>query len=343
MKKISGRFFLILAAIVGLASISIVLPLSASEQKAPDTKVARVNKTVITQADFDKEMTVIQSRLAAMGRPINDEQMQSLKMKILDGLISMELLFQESERTGIKIEDAAAKQEIDQIKKRFPDEKEFKTFLTHMKLSESELSSRIKRELAINKLIDTQIAPKISISEEATKAYYDEHPQSFNQPAQVKASHILIKVDAKADEAQKTAAHKKIEGIQARLKKGEDFAALAKENSQCPSNAQGGDLGFFEKGRMAKSFEDAAFSLETGKVSDIVETPFGYHLIKVTDKKSESTAPYAEAKPQIQDFLKQQEVKNQVTTYTEDLKKKAEIEILMAEKPSPPPSGDSAK
>ncbi len=104
---------------------------------------------------------------------------------------------------------------------------------------------------------------------------------------QVKASHILIKVDAKTDEAKKTEARKKIEEVQQKLKDGGDFAALAKEYSEGPSNVKGGDLGYFGRGQMAKPFEDAAFALTPNEVSDVVETRFGYHLIKVYDNETE--------------------------------------------------------
>ena len=109
----------------------------------------------------------------------------------------------------------------------------------------------------------------------------------IKKPEQVKASHILVKVDAGADEAKKAEARKKIQEIQQKVKAGGDFEALATENSDCPSKAKGGDLGFFERGQMVKPFEEAAFALKPGEVSGIVETQFGYHIIKVQEKKDE--------------------------------------------------------
>jgi peptidyl-prolyl cis-trans isomerase C len=111
-------------------------------------------------------------------------------------------------------------------------------------------------------------------------------------PEQVHARHILVKVDPKADATQKAAARKKIEDIQKQLKNGEDFSELAKKASDCPSNAKGGDVGYFGRGQMVKPFEDAAFSLKPGEVSGIVETEFGLHLIKVMDKKPEKIMDY---------------------------------------------------
>jgi parvulin-like peptidyl-prolyl isomerase len=101
---------------------------------------------------------------------------------------------------------------------------------------------------------------------------------------------------------------------------------LAKEYSQCPSSAKGGDLGFFKQCQMVKAFEDAAFALKLGKVSDIVETRFGYHMIKVLDKKPASRIPYEVVKDRLGEYLKQDKVKKEVSLYLEKVKQKAKIE-----------------
>lgn len=148
----------------------------------------------------------------------------------------------------------------------------------------------------------------------------------LTEPEEVKASHILIKVEPTADDATKAAARKKIEDLQQKLKAGGDFAELAKENSEGPSNVRGGDLGYFKRGQMVKPFEDVAYSMKIDEVSDLVETRFGYHLIKVSDKKPEQTLAYADVKDKIAQRLKQEKVEKDATLYVEDLKKGAKIE-----------------
>ncbi len=329
MKTRHERFFLFLAVIAGLAFISASFWASATQTS--DEKVASINGTVITQGDFDKEMSVVQKRLANMGRSVPPDQLKDLKKKVLDHLINLELLHQESQKKGIKIGDEELNEQINTIKKQFPDEDAFKQLLAGIDVSEAELASQIRRELAVKRLVDHQLAEKTAVSPEEVKSYYDNHTDAFKRPEQIKASHILIKSTPEAEDTQEAEDLKKIGDIQDRLKKGEDFASLAKEFSQCPSSSNGGDLGYFSRGRMAPAFEEAAFALEPGQMSGIVETQSGYHLIQCMDKKPAGTERFEDIKDRLQMYLKERKVQEQTDLYTEELKKKAEVEIFIAE------------
>lgn len=309
-----------------LALVLFFLPAMATDKKPSDEKVAVVNGVVIARIQFDKELKVHLERVSRQGRQITDDQMEELKKDILEGLIEREVLYQESQKAGIKIADQKVDDQVAAIKKRFPNEEEFKKALAGMGLTEEEVREQIQHGLAIRELIDQKVANKVVITDEETKAYYDANPQLFNQPEEVKASHILIKVEPTADDATKAAARKKIEDLQQKLKAGGDFAELAKENSEGPSNVRGGDLGYFKRGQMVKPFEDVAYSMKIDEVSDLVETRFGYHLIKVSDKKPEQTLAYADVKDKIAQRLKQEKVEKDATLYVEDLKKGAKIE-----------------
>jgi peptidyl-prolyl cis-trans isomerase C len=249
-----------------------------------------------------------------------------LKNNILDSLIEREILYQQSQKAGIQITDQKVDDQLASIKKRFPSETEYKNALGKMSLTEDEVKLQIKRGLSIRELIDQKISSKVVITDEDSKTYYDKNPQMFKQPAQIKASHILIKVDAKADEAQKAEARKKIEEVQQKLKDGGDFAALAKEYSEGPSNAKGGDLGYFRRGQMVKPFEDAAMAMKPNEVSDVVETRFGYHLIKVYHNKPEQTLAYADVKDKITQRMKQGKIEKEAVQYVDQLKKEAKLE-----------------
>jgi peptidyl-prolyl cis-trans isomerase C len=309
-----------------LALVLFFLPAMATDKKPSDEKVAVVNGVVIARIQFDKELKVHLERVSRQGGQIADDQMEALKKDILEGLIEREVLYQESQKAGIKIADQKVDDQVAAIKKRFPNEEEFKKALAGMGLTEEEVREQIQHGLAIRELIDQKVANKVVITDEETKAYYDANPQLFNQPEEVKASHILIKVEPTADDATKAAARKKIEDLQQKLKAGGDFAELAKENSEGPSNVRGGDLGYFKRGQMVKPFEDVAYSMKIDEVSDLVETRFGYHLIKVSDKMPEQTLAYADVKDKIAQRLKQEKVEKDATLYVEDLKKGAKIE-----------------
>jgi peptidyl-prolyl cis-trans isomerase C len=309
-----------------LVLVMFFIPAMAADKKPAGEKVAVVNGVVITRAQFEKELTVHVQRVSRQGQQVSDEQMVALKKDILEGLIEREVLYQESQRAGIKISDQKVNDQLAGIKKRFPSEEEFKKALLSMNLTEAEVRSQIQRGLAIRELIDQKVANKVVITDEATNAFYTANPKLFKQPEQVKASHILIKVEPTADDATKAAARKKITDIQQKLKDGGDFAELAKEYSEGPSGPRGGDLGYFKRGQMVKPFDDAVFSMQTNAVSDLVETRFGYHLIKVTDKKPEQTLPYAEVKDKIAQRLKQEQIEKDATLYVDNLKKGAKVE-----------------
>jgi peptidyl-prolyl cis-trans isomerase C len=319
------------APIMALALVSVVSLSVAGEKNLSKDKAAVVNGTVITQADLEREMDGARKMASRMGKPLGASQLLAIKKEAIKRLIGRELLYQESQKKRIKVDEAALKEQIEAMKKRFPSEAEFKNALSKMNLSEADVKSEFARGMAIQKLIDKEFGQKTTVSDKDKKAYYDSNPDLFKQPEQVQASHILVKVDPKGDASQKAEARKKIEKIQQKLHKGEAFGALAKEFSQCPSSAKGGDLGYFNRGQMAKAFEDTAFALEPGEVSDIVETRFGYHVIKVVAKKPKSTIAYEDVQDRLGQYLKQQKVKKELSLYVEKLKQKAKIERFLAE------------
>ena len=323
------RWLLTLLAVLALALVC--SPIMAGEKNPSEKKVAVVNGTVITQAEFDREMHAVQRRFSSMGKPLSDSQLSAIKKDTLEGLIDRELLYQESQKKGIKIDDAAVKEEMETLKKRFPSEAEFKNMMSVMNLTEAALKYQLMRGMALQEFVDKELVQGVTVSDKEIKDYYDSHPDFFKQPEQVRASHILIKVDSQADESQKAEARKTLEKIQQKLKKGEDFSALAKESSQCPSSDKGGDLGYFKRGQMVKPFEDAASALKPGEVSDIVETKFGYHLIKVVDKKPEGTIPYKDVKDKIKQHIKSEKVQEKVSSYVAKLKEKAKVERYESE------------
>ena len=318
-KRVSSFVFLLFF----MALTTLVL---AAETPPPTDKAAVVNGTIITQAELDSQMKIVIDRLSASGRLPDPSQLDQIRSQVLENLIARELLYQESQKKGIKISEEEVNQQLIKVKAQFPNEAEFNNALNRMNLTEASIREKLERDLALRKLIDDEITPKVTVSDSEIRAFYDNNPATFKQPERVKASHILIKVDPQANAEQKAEAQKKIDLVQAKLQKGEDFGALAKEYSEGPSGPKGGDLGYFTRGQMVKAFEEAAFAMKPGEVSGVVETRFGYHLIKVTDKTPEGTMPYNDVKEKLGEFLKQKKIQDEINVYVKKLEEKAKIE-----------------
>ena len=298
---------------------------SADKAAAPGKEAASVNGKPIFKSQYERDLSMFQKRAAQEGRPLNDADLTTVKKRILENLIEAEVLYQQSQKQGVKVDEQAINEQIDKIKKRFPDEAAYKKALEGMDVSETEIRAQFQRGLAINQLIDTNVRQKITVTEEESNKFYNDNPNLFKQPEQVKASHILIKAAPDAEESKKVQARKKIETVQKKVSQGEEFGLLAKANSEGPTAQREGDLGYFSRGQMVKPFEDAAFALNIGEVSGIVETQFGYHLIKVTDKKPARTIPYKEVQLKLEQHLKNEKEKTEIQGYIENLKKSATI------------------
>ena len=321
------KLFMALFAI-GLTVVSTPVG-SAAQTTVSALKAAVVNGNVISRTDLDFETTQYKQQLEQRGQPVSEAQLQEVQKQALEGLINQELLFQDSQAKGIQVNDKAVDDRLGAIKQRFGGETEYETALTSLNLKENQLKTKIRRGLAIEELIQTQIEDKVVVSDQESEAFYSGHPEFFKQPEQVKASHILVKVEKDARESDKAKAKAKIDAVQKKLQDGQEFTALAKEYSEGPSNEKGGDLGYFGRGQMVKEFEDAAFALKPGEVSGVVETQFGYHLITVTDKKPESTVAYAEVKERIAEYLKREKTQKDLQLYIEKLRDASKIERFL--------------
>ena len=317
-----GTNLLIIAAVTICLLIG---PAWADKAASSGKEAASVNGKPIFKSQYERDLSVFQKRAAQEGRQLSDADLTTIKNRILGNLIDGEVLYQQSQKEGVKVDNQAINEQIETIKKRFPDEAAYKKSLEEMGLSEKEIRAQIQRGLAINQLLDTHVRQKITVTEEEGKKFYNNNPNLFKQPEQVKASHILIKMAPNAEESIKIQARKKIETVQIKVRQGEDFGLLAKANSEGPSAQREGDLGYFRRGQMVKPFEDAAFALNVGEVSGIVETQFGYHLIKVTDKKLARTIPYKEVQFRLEQHLKKEKEKTEIQGYIKNLKKSAKI------------------
>jgi peptidyl-prolyl cis-trans isomerase C len=292
----------------------------------PDV-LARVNGEAVNKAEFDRAVGALEAR---NGGPVPAEQRDRILREVLDQIVSYKLLIQESRTRKIAATDAEVDERIKEIQKQFPSEDAFKQMLTSRKTTLDQVRSDIRQDITVQKLITNEIADKVAVKPDQVTDFYAKNPDQFNQPERVRASHILIMVPKGADAAAKTAAQTKAADILKEVKAGKDFAALATEHSQDPGSAKnGGDLGFFQQGQMVGPFNDVAFKLAPGSVSDLVETEFGFHIIKVAEKQTARTVPLEEVRPKLEQYLERQNREQQTDAFVNGLKAKGKVEILI--------------
>lgn len=323
MQAASSNYWRVI--IVTMLLLSLPLSARAGKNQAAEGPAAVVNESVITLAAFEKAVSRVEQRFTGSGKILSDSQLSEIQKDVLEELINRELLHQESQKRGFNVDAAEVKAQLSSMRNQYATEAEFNRALNMMGFLETDIESQIKQLMEIRRFVNEFIAQKITIPEKDIRASYDSHPHIFQRPASIRASHILIKVDPSADKVKQDEARRQIEIIRQKLKAGEDFAKLAKEYSQGPSSTKGGDLGYFQRGQMVAPFETAAFALKPGQISDIVKTRFGYHIIKVFDKKPKTTIPYEDARARIAQYLKNEKIQNQVNQYVDKLKQSATI------------------
>lgn len=266
--------------LIFLFAICLVFACAKKEEKK-GLYLAKVGDTVITQADFDKEMKGLPEFVQKMFEG------SSGKEKFLDELIKRELLYKEALKKGLDRDSEYLKKIED-----------------------------FKKITLVGLLLQKEIETKVKVSDQEVKDYYEKNKEKFAPVGQIKASHILVKTE---EEAKK---------IIERLKKGEDFAQLAKKYSIDTASAKnGGDLGYFSRGQMVPEFEAAASRLNPGGISEPVKTKFGYHIIKVTDKKVGQVVDFEKVKGLISQNLVAERQKEAFDSYIEGLKKSYKVEI----------------
>ena len=300
MKKIISMMMLVVLGVMTTACSS----------KGP---VAVVNGTEISLSDFEKTVATYKESVTQMygdtmweaeigdGIKYKDE----LKKSILNQMIQEEVVYQEAKKENLEAKQSDVDSKFKQLKASIEKDKDYAKFLKDNNIDDEFLKTQLKKDLSIENY-KNKFDKETEISEEAMKKYYEDNKSQFTED-KVRASHILIStVDKDGKELspeKKKEAKKEAEEIYKKVKAGEDFATLAKEYSQDEYSAvNGGDLGFFEKGQMVPEFEAAAFGLKKGEVSEIVESQYGYHIIKVTDKVYKEET-FDEAKSDIQKEL----------------------------------------
>lgn len=305
-------------------------PPKASKPPVPAV-AALVNGEKIMMVELNKavDFAIRRSQMAPSNRPLPERSV--LQKKTLDDLIGQKLLIQDATKRKIVVDAREVEAELAKVKANFPQSEDvFNKMLNNAGFTIVTLRTDIRNQLTVRKVVDRDFSPKVKITDEAVADFYGKNTSRFAWPEQTHARHILIMLKPEATDDEKKAAESKAGDLLARVQKGEDFAALAKGNSDDPgSKEQGGDLGFFPKGMMVPQFEEVAFTLKPGEVSKVISTPYGYHIIKCEEKRDAGTAPLDQVKDDIKSFLTNQEIGRMLDDHVAKLRKTAKVKILL--------------
>lgn len=305
------------------------VPAAEAAVPAGDVVAVRINGVdAVMQSEIDE---ALEQFLAQNGSRIPPDQLDRAKRDIsrnlADNFAMQWLLKAEADKAGVEVtdDDRAAT-----LKRLGFDGRE--AAVKAFGVSEEKFDKIFDTNIAIQKLLESQTNGIAAPTEEEIRAKFDEiaknHPEALDRPESVTASHILVKVDQGASDDDKAKARAKIDAIRGRALAGEDFAALAKENSDCPSSAKGGDLGTFGRGQMVKPFEDAAFSQEIGTVGEVVETQFGFHVVKVTDRKEGGKIGFDDVKDDLASGMRREKEGSAVRSFIDKVRGSADIQMV---------------
>jgi len=324
--------------------------------------VASVNGKEITKEVYYKELQGLYRKMQErMGDAFNEKiaKILNLEETALNNLIGRELLLQEAKRKKIRVSDEELREEIKnypafQKKGKFDKEAYF-ALLDWLRYTPQKFEEEVRKDISITKLRNPILegieisekeikdeylkrneeieieyllikpAKEIKIEEKEIEKYYQENKENYRIPEKIKVRHILIKVEG----PERKEARKRIKEVRERLKRGEDFEGLAKEFSQCPSKEKGGNLGFIKKGDMIPEFEKVAFGLKEGEISRPVRSRFGYHIIKLEERKESYIPPLDEVKEKIKRILKEKKEWKIAKERAQEITKEIEKEDLV--------------
>lgn len=294
----------------------------------PEAVLVRVNGEEIKRKDVQE---VMEQAIARFGGQVPPQQLEAMKAQmagqIKEQLINQVLMKAAIKKAGIEVTDAEVDEAIEKIRPNVPEGQTLESALAAQGMTIEQLEEEISEQLAAKKFMDEKVKDVADATDEEAKEFYDSNPDKFEKPENASASHILLGFEDTDSDEIKAEKKAKLEKIRADIIAGTtSFEDAAKENSSCPSKEQGGSLGSFGRGQMVPAFEIAVFTQDIGEIGDIVETEFGYHVIKVTDRKLAGTIAFEESKEQIKKFLTGQKKNNVLENVVKELHDSATIE-----------------
>ena len=308
--------------------------------------VAKVNGTELTSDLLKREMIAYRLLANRQEKNIETEDEGKIARGLLMKAIDDELIYQQGLKQNISIDSVTIDRELNHIQSQFPDKKLFLAALAAQRLTFDVLKKNIKKTLVKEAFVRANIAPKVQVTDDKVKSFYDKNQATFIKPETFKVSHIYVSIPAPGDgEAEsledrakakeiidwvKNEARKKITQASLALKKGKSFTSVAKEFSEDPKTFdKGGNLGFMMKNQTLPEISSAMVKLTVGEISSVIESSLGFHIIQLTEKKESHVIALDEVKPEILNHLLKLETEKQLKNYLSGLRKKSEIKIFI--------------
>ncbi len=294
-----------------------------------ENAAAVVNGEFITKENLQLSLDNMLNQYKKMGIELNPSRIDTLRTKILDSMVSAELLFQESRKADFQVSEEEVSKEIEKMKKQYPSEEMYQEGLAQQGLTEEQISTQIMRNLTIRKYIDEKISAGIVITDEEKSDYYETNKARYEHDDEIAARHIVLNASEETPPESLETKRVLLLELRGRVEAGEDFSKLASEYSEGPTRTTGGDLGFFSRGKMVPPFEEAAFALKPGEMSDVIQSVFGLHLIQVYDARPAGKESFEEVKESIEEILRRPKINAEMEKLVEELRAQATIEILL--------------
>ncbi|MDX1368506.1 peptidylprolyl isomerase [Pseudomonas sp.] len=315
-----------LSGLLAVVLLALVLPLRAQEVGL----AARVNGVEISNFRLERHFS---DYLSTQGRSVGAIRSPStykrLKREALEQLIDKELLWQEAQRLAVKVEDTQVQQELEAKRSAFRSADAFTRALTEAGFDETSYADYLRHELVASQVLQVLSQPA-PINEQEVRRVYEENQARLVRPEQVRARHLLLAVPAGADAAVAREAEQRIRDLLQQIRTGADFAELAQRHSEDANAQQGGDLGYFSRGKMVPAFEAAAFALRPGEVSEPVRSPYGWHLIQLEAHRPSEPLEQAQGLSIVRQMLLGQRQAQARTAALERLRAGSKIEVLTA-------------
>jgi peptidyl-prolyl cis-trans isomerase SurA len=325
MQKLSS--FLLLLGLVAL-------PMAVGADTVVEEIIARVNNSIITRTEFNRSKEQLKQEAQQQDAANADKIYNERQKDVLRDLIDQQLLLEKGKDLDITADTELIKR-LDEMRKQMNLEsmEDLEKAATQQGISFEDFKQNMRNQIITQQVIGKEVGSKMSVTKEEEQKFYDEHKSEMEQPEQIRLSEILISTDKKGDadtssEEERVAAAKgKADDLLAEIQKGASFEDVAKKSSNGPSASQGGDLGYFKRGALAKELEDKTFAMKVGDVSDVIRTKQGFVILKVEEHQQAGVPPMSQIEGRLQDAIYMQKLQPALRAYLQKLREDAYIDI----------------